>query len=65
MICPNHNGPLCTTCRLGGLTRCPYDGKTALPLVENERPKVSRRVYPLTQVQLEALRRANDAEGWR
>lgn len=35
-MCPNHNGPLCTTCRLGGLIRCPILG-VPLPLVERER----------------------------
>jgi hypothetical protein len=50
-ICPNHNGPLCLTCRLGGLIRCPISG-TPLPLVENEKPRVIRnkaftaRVWP-------------------
>lgn len=48
MICPNHSGPLCTTCRLGGLIRCPVLG-TPLPLVEDERPQISVKpsiVYP-------------------
>lgn len=47
MICPNLNGPLCTTCKLGGLIRCPMLG-TPLPLVEGERTKVEmkRRIYP-------------------
>jgi len=40
VICPNHNGPICTTCRLGGLVRCPVLG-VPLPLVENERPHVT------------------------
>lgn len=41
MTCPNHNGPLCTTCRLGGLIRCPVMG-VPLPLVEGERLGVYR-----------------------
>ena len=41
-MCPNHNGPLCTTCRLGGLIRCPVLG-VPLPLVEGER---RARLYP-------------------
>jgi hypothetical protein len=36
--------PLCTTCRLGGLIRCPMLG-TPLPLVEGERAKVIYRGY--------------------
>lgn len=47
MICPNLNGPLCTTCKLGGLIRCPVLG-TPLPLVDGERPAVTKkavRVY--------------------
>jgi hypothetical protein len=48
VICPNHNGPLCTTCRLGGLIRCPVLG-VPLPLVEGERPSVIVKptiIYP-------------------
>lgn len=48
MTCPNHNGPLCTTCRLGGLIRCPVLG-VPLPLVEKERAEVTKRtsrLYP-------------------
>lgn len=41
MICPNHNGPMCTTCLLGGLIRCPVLG-VPLPLVEQER-RISRK----------------------
>jgi hypothetical protein len=50
-MCPNHNGPLCTTCRLGGLIRCPILG-VPLPLVDGEKPRVIRnrafsvRVWP-------------------
>ena len=42
MICPNLNGPLCTTCKLGGLIRCPMLG-TPLPLVDGERPEVIKK----------------------
>lgn len=42
MICPNHNGPMCTTCLLGGLIRCPVLG-VPLPLVEGEKVRVERR----------------------
>lgn len=47
MICPNHNGPMCTTCRLGGLIRCPVRG-TPLPLVAHEKVRVERkrRLWP-------------------
>lgn len=45
MSCLKRQGePLCTTCRLGGLIRCPELG-VPLPLVENERPKVIYRGY--------------------
>lgn len=41
-MCPNHNGPLCTTCKLAGLIRCPVLG-VPLPLVDGERPEVIRK----------------------
>ena len=41
-MCPGNNGPLCTTCRLGGLIRCPILG-VPLPLVDGERTAVKRK----------------------
>lgn len=60
-ICPNNNGPLCTTCTLAGLIRCPIMG-VPLPLVEGERPKVEqkRRVYPELPEALKAWKYIND-----
>jgi hypothetical protein len=53
-ICPNNNGPLCTTCKLGGLIRCPIMG-VPLPLVDGERPEVIKKkatkVWSLTEEQ--------------
>ena len=41
-MCPGNNGPLCVTCRLGGLIRCPIMG-VPLPLVDGERTKVEHK----------------------
>lgn len=55
---------LCTTCRLGGLIRCPSLG-TPLPLVEGEKPKViySRGVF-LTPVQYVTWSKKLDPRSW-
>lgn len=65
MTCPSAGSrPLCTTCQLGGLIRCPILG-TPLPLVEGERPKVeTRKAWPpvspngMSEMDLEAFRKA-------
>lgn len=44
MTCPNHNGPLCTTCKLAGLIRCPLSG-VPLPLVDKERPTIKNKAF--------------------
>jgi hypothetical protein len=55
VICPNHNGPMCTTCKLGGLIRCPVLG-VPLPLVEGEKPRVDRRRIVYTPSIIKFLR---------
>jgi hypothetical protein len=46
---------MCTTCKLGGLIRCPVLG-VPLPLVEGEKPRVDRRRIVYTPSIIKFLR---------